>query len=427
MVQGGNTVQIKAIRGFSDILSPETTRWKSLEDRAREVLEGFGFSEIRIPILEQSELFSRGIGEGTDIVEKEMYTFTDRGGDLITMRPEATASVVRAYLEHKMYATDPVAKLYSIGPMFRHERPQKGRLRQFHQINAEVFGISQPAIDAEVMAIVMHYLAGVDAARCVLQINSLGCSRCRLPFKEKLRVFLKDHLPQLCEDCRRRMDQNPLRSFDCKVQGCREVMTKAPLISDDLCAECAEHFSAVRDYLELLEMSYEVNPMMVRGLDYYTKTTFEVIADGLGAQNTVAAGGRYDGLVTALGGPDIPGIGFAVGMERLLLIVPDAGLSSGPSLFIAALGKEPQREAFRISYTLNRAAVRTMTDYEGRGLKAQMRRADKSGARYVLILGEDEQRAGKAILRDMADGRQEEIPLPSICERLVGKIRGEIL
>jgi histidyl-tRNA synthetase len=420
-------VQLKAIRGFSDILPPETIRWKSLEDRAREILEGFGFSEMRIPILEQAELFSRGIGEGTDIVEKEMYTFTDRGGDLVTMRPEATASIVRAYLEHKMYATEPFAKLYSIGPMFRHERPQKGRLRQFHQINAEVFGIAHPAVDAEVMAVVMYYLGSVGAAHCVLQINSLGCPRCRLPFKEKLRVFLKDHLPQLCEDCRRRMDQNPLRSFDCKVKGCREVMAKAPLISDNLCPECAGHFSAVCDYLDLLEIVYEVNPRMVRGLDYYTKTTFEVIADGLGAQNTVAAGGRYDGLVTVLGGPDIPGIGFAIGMERLLLIVPDENLFAGPSLFIAALGEGPRREAFRISYTLNRAAVRTMMDYEERSLKAQMRRADKNGARYVLILGEDEQRAGKAILRDMAEGKQEEIPLPSIGEYLVEKIREKTL
>jgi histidyl-tRNA synthetase len=419
--------QIKAIRGFSDILPPETIRWKSLEDRARVILEEFGFSEIRIPIMEQAELFSRGIGEGTDIVEKEMYTFTDRGGDLVTMRPEATASVARAYLEHKMYATEPVAKLYSIGPMFRHERPQRGRLRQFHQINAEVFGISHPAIDAEVMAVVMYYLSSVGAVRCILQINSLGCPRCRLPFKEKLRVFLKDHLPQLCEDCRRRMDQNPLRSFDCKIKGCQEIMAKAPLMSDDLCAECAGHFVAVQDYLALLEITYEVNPRMVRGLDYYTRTTFEVIADGLGAQNTVAAGGRYDGLVTALGGPDIPGIGFAVGMERLLLIVPNENFSFGPSLFIAALGEESRREAFRMSYTLNRAAVRTMMDYEGRSLKAQMRRADKNGARYVLILGDDEQRAGKALLRDMADGKQEEIPLSSICERLVEKIREQTL
>jgi histidyl-tRNA synthetase len=420
-------VQIKAIRGFNDVLPPKTTQWRSLEDRAREILEGFGFSEIRIPILEQAELFSRGIGEGTDIVEKEMYTFADRGGDLVTMRPEATASVVRAYLEHKMYATDPVAKLYSIGPMFRHERPQKGRLRQFHQINAEVFGISHAAIDAEVMAVVMHYLVSVGAGTCLLQINSLGCPKCRLPYKEKLRVFLKEQLPQLCEDCRRRMHQNPLRSFDCKVKGCQEVMANAPLISDDLCEECAGHFFAVRDHLGLLEIAFEVNPRMVRGLDYYTKTTFEVIADGLGAQNTVAAGGRYDGLIALLGGPEIPGIGFAVGMERLLLIVPDEGLPSRPSLFIAALGEGPRREAFRISYTLNRAAVRTMMDYEGRSLKAQMRRADKNGTRYVLILGEDEQRAGTAILRDMTDGRQEEIPLPSISEYLVRKIRGKTL
>ena len=415
-------MEIKAIRGFSDILPAETTRWRILEERARTVLEGFGFSEIRIPILEKAELFSRGIGEGTDIVEKEMYTFADRSGDLLTMRPEATASVVRAYLEHKLYATDPVARLYSIGPMFRHERPQKGRLRQFHQINAEVFGISQPALDAEIMAIVMHYLSSVGTQRCTLQINSLGCPRCRLPFKETLRTFLNEHLPQLCGDCRRRMEQNPLRAFDCKVQGCRETMATAPLISDELCAECAGHFSAVRDYLDLLKIAYEVNPRMVRGLDYYTRTAFEVVAEGLGAQNTVAAGGRYDGLVHALGGPDIPGIGFAIGMERLLLIVPEERRRATASMFIAALGNEPQQEAFRLSYQLNRAGVQAMMDYEGRSLKAQMRRADKFGARYVLILGEDELRSGTATLRDMADGRQEEVPLSSIFEQLIKQV-----
>ena len=415
-------MEIKAIRGFSDILPAETTRWRILEERARTVLEGFGFSEIRIPILEKAELFSRGIGEGTDIVEKEMYTFADRSGDLLTMRPEATASVVRAYLEHKLYATDPVARLYSIGPMFRHERPQKGRLRQFHQINAEVFGISQPAIDAEIMAVVMHYLSSVGTQRCALQINSLGCPRCRLPFKETLRTFLNEHLPQLCGDCRRRMEQNPLRAFDCKVQGCREIMAKAPLISDGLCAECAEHFTVVRDYLDTLEIAYEVNPRMVRGLDYYTRTAFEVVAEGLGAQNTVAAGGRYDGLVHALGGPDIPGIGFAIGMERLLLIVPEEHRGGPASVFIAALGNEQQQEAFRLRYQLNRAGVRAMMDYEGRSLKTQMRRADKFGARYVLILGEDELRAGKAILRDMVDGRQEEVPLPSIFAQLIKRV-----
>jgi histidyl-tRNA synthetase len=415
---------IKAMRGFSDILPPATRRWEMLEERAREVLEGFGFSEIRVPILEQAELFSRSIGEETDIVEKEMYTFEDRSGDCVTMRPEATASMVRAYIEHKLYAADPMAKLYSIGPMFRHERPQKGRHRQFHQINVEVFGVSQPMIDAEVMAILMHYLSLVGAMGCRLQVNSLGCPTCRLEYKEILRAFLRDHLPRLCEDCRRRMKRNPMRAFDCKVPGCQEIMSKAPPISDYLCPACAEHFAAVRSYLETLKIAYEVNPRMVRGLDYYTRTTFEVVAGGLGAQNAVAAGGRYDQLVASLGGPDIPGIGFAIGMERLLLITPDVPLPSGPSLFIAALGEGPQREAFGLSYKLNRAGAKTLIDYEGRSLKAQMRRADKVGARYVLIIGEDEQRTGQAILRDMEEKKQEEIPLSSLFEEIIKRVKG---
>ena len=417
-------MEIKAMRGFSDILPPASRRWGMLEECAREVLGGFGFSEIRVPILERAELFSRSIGEETDIVEKEMYTFEDRSGACITMRPEATASIVRAYIEHKLYAADPMVKLYSIGPMFRHERPQKGRHRQFHQVNVEVFGVSQPTIDAEIMAILMHYLSLVGAEGCHLQVNSLGCPNCRLPYKEILQAFLKNHLPRLCEDCRRRMEKNPLRAFDCKVPGCQEIMSEAPLIRDYLCTPCAEHFAAVQSYLETLEIAHEVNPRMVRGLDYYTKTAFEVVAGELGAQNAVAAGGRYDQLVAALGGPDIPGIGFAIGMERLLLILSDEPLSSGPSLFIAALGEGPQREAFSLSYKLNRAGVRTLIDYEGRSLKAQMRRADKFGARYALILGEDEQRTGQVILRDMEEKKQEEIPLPSIFKEIVRRVKG---
>ena len=417
-------METKVIKGFKDILPPETRRWSILEKCAREILEGFGFSEIRVPILEKTELFSRSIGEKTDIVEKEMYTFEDRSGDSITMRPEATASIVRAYIEHKMYAADPIAKLYSIGPMFRHERPQKGRHRQFHQINVEVFGVPQPMIDAEVMAILMHYLSIVGITRCTLQINSLGCPRCRLPYKEKLHAFLSDHITHLCGDCRKRMEQNPLRTFDCKNQGCQDIMSAAPIVSDYLCTECAEHFAALRSYLEGLEIAYELNPRMVRGLDYYTKTAFEVVAGGLGAQNAVAAGGRYDHLVAELGGPDIPGIGFAIGMERLLLILSDEPLSRGPLLFIAALGEGPLKEAFSLSYQLNRAGVRTMIDYAGRSLKAQMRRADKFGARYVLIIGEDEQRTGQAILRDMEEKKQEEIPLPSVFEEMVRRVEG---
>jgi histidyl-tRNA synthetase len=416
-------VEIKAVRGFSDILSDEARRWRMLEERAREILEGFGFSEIRVPIVEKADLFSRSIGAETDIVKKEMYTFKDRGGDLITMRPEATASIVRAYIEHRLYAADTMAKLYCIGPMFRHERPQKARLRQFHQIDVEVFGISHPAIDAEVIAIMMYYFSVVGATRCALQINSLGCPRCRLPYKADLQTFLNEHLGQLCSDCRTRTERNPLRVFDCKVQGCQEIIAEAPIIGDYLCPECTGHFAAVRNHLETLEVSYEVNPRIVRGLDYYTKTAFEVVAEGLGAQNAVAAGGRYDRLVEELGGPATPGIGFAIGMERLLLILPEEPFLAGPSLFIAALGASPQREAFSLSFKLNRAGVKTMIDYEGRSLKAQMRRADKFGTRYTLIIGDDEQHSGRAILRDMEEKRQEEIPLTSIIEEILRRIK----
>ena len=417
-------MSVKAVRGFSDILPSEIRRWRLLEERAREVLDGFGFSEMRIPILERMELFSRSIGEETDIVEKEMYTFADRNGDLITLRPEATASMARAYIEHKMYAFDPVAKLYFIGPMFRYERPQKGRYRQFHQIDVEVFGISQPMIDAEVMAILMHYLSTLGVNGCELQINSLGCPRCRLPYKEDLRTFLKDHSLQLCPDCRRRMEKNPLRAFDCKAQGCQEVMADAPLVEDYLCRECADHFAGVKAYLESMDVPYRVNPRMVRGLDYYTRTTFEVIAEGLGAQNAVAAGGRYDHLIEELGGPGVPGIGFAIGMERLILLLPDQAHFYGPSLFIAALGEEAQREAFALSYRFNLAGVRSMIDYEGRSLKAQMRRANKFRARYVLIIGEDELRTGKAILRDMEKSKQQEVPFPSVFKEVISRLKG---
>jgi histidyl-tRNA synthetase len=273
----------------------------------------------------------------------------------------------------------------------------------------------------------MHYLSLVGAAGCRLQINSLGCPACRLKYKEILRAFLTEHSPRLCGDCRRRMERNPLRVFDCKVPSCQEVMSEAPLISDYLCPACAEHFAAVGSFLETLEIAYEVNPRMVRGLDYYTRTTFEVVAGGLGAQNAVAAGGRYDQLVAALGGPDIAGIGFAIGMERLLLITPDELPPSCPMLFIAALGKGPQKEAFGLSYKLNRAGVRTMIDYEGRSLKAQMRRADKRGARYVLIFGEDEQRRGQVILRDMEEKTQEEVPFSSILEETIKRLNGKNL
>ncbi len=311
---------ITAVRGFKDILPTETGKWQYIEKIAREILANFGFREIRVPILEKTELFKRSIGESTDIVEKEMYTFLDRGDEYLTLRPEATASIVRAYLEHAMYAHDPVARLFTIGPMFRRERPQKGRFRQFHQINAELLGLDDPRTDAEVILMLMQFLMRAEISDLRLQINSLGCTECRPSFRKALSDFLRGKEEQLCKDCQRRLAMNPLRVFDCKTTNCIEVIDHAPQILNFLCPGCMDHFTKVKEALGMFEIGFEVNPKMVRGLDYYAKTTFEVVTEHLGAQNAVAGGGRYDGLVKDLGGPDIPGIGFAIGMERLISI-----------------------------------------------------------------------------------------------------------
>lgn len=416
-------MEIKAIRGFNDILPDEIGKWQFVEKTVREVFEGFGFDEIRIPILEKTELFTRGIGEATDIVEKEMYTFTDKGGGSLTLRPEATASMARAYLEHKLYTFDPVAKLYCIGPMFRYERPQKGRYRQFYQIDAEVFGVGNPIVDAEVILMLIHFLRQVGLEKLELQINSLGCRDCRPRYREELKAFLSNKSFQLCEDCRRRLQTNPLRIFDCKVQTCQEAIVDAPKVSDFICEECNQHFNQVKAYLSLAGLEYVLNPRMVRGLDYYTRTAFEVVSYDLGAQNAVTGGGRYDNLFHEIGGLDIPGIGFAIGMERLISLLPkDKGLKRPLNLFIAVQGKDSKQDAFRIAHQLHLERIRTEFDYEEKSLKSQMRRADKLGAQYVLILGEEELKKGRAALRNMANQSQEEIPLEDLVHILKEKI-----
>jgi len=416
-------MEIKAIRGFNDILPDEIGKWQFVEKNAREVFEGFGFSEIRIPILERTELFSRGIGEATDIVEKEMYTFTDRSGNSLTLRPEATASMARAYLEHQLYTFDPVAKLYCIGPMFRYERPQKGRYRQFYQIDAEVFGVENPMVDAEVIVMLVRFLRRVGLEKLELQLNTLGDRNCRPRYREELKRFLMNKSFQLCEDCQRRLQTNPLRIFDCKVETCQEAIADAPKVSDFVCSECQKHFDKVKEYLEMAGLEYILNPRMVRGLDYYTRTAFEVVSYQLGSQNAVAGGGRYDNLFQEIGGLEIPGIGFAVGMERLVSLLPkDKVFVSYPHLFIAALGEEPLKEAYRMINQLHLDGIRAELDYEGKSLKSQMRRADKLKARYVLILGEDELKRGKAALRNMGTKSQEEISIDKLSEILKSKI-----
>ena len=416
-------MEIRAIRGFNDVLPGEIGKWQFVEKAAREVFEGFGFSEIRIPILERTELFSRGIGEATDIVEKEMYTFTDQSGTSLTLRPEATASMARAYLEHQMHTFDPVAKLYCMGPMFRHERPQKGRYRQFYQIDAEVFGVGHPMVDAEVIIMLIHFLERVGLQNLELQINSLGCKECRPKYREELKKYFTGKSFQLCEDCRRRMNFNPLRIFDCKVEACKEAIADAPRVTDFICPECQEHFDRVKAYLEMGGLAYTLNPRMVRGLDYYTRTAFEVVSYGLGAQNAVTGGGRYDNLFQEIGGLDVPGIGFAVGVERLISLLPEErAFNQYPHLFIAALGQEGQREAYKWVNQFHLQGIRAELDYEGKSLKSQMRRADKLKARYTVILGEEELKKGRVVLRNMADKSQEEIPMEGLLRALKEKI-----
>lgn len=412
-------MSITGIKGMNDILPGEVETWQFLEKTAREIFAAYGFAEIRVPVVEKTELFRRSIGETTDIVEKEMYTFDDKSGNSLTLRPEGTASVMRSFIEHKLHAQDPVAKLYYIGPMFRYERPQKGRYRQFHQIGVEAVGMVDPRIDAQILAMLSHYFDAVGIRDVELQINSLGCPACRPAYREKLVSFIEARLDAHCEDCRRRYKTNPLRVLDCKVPGCREATVEAPSVLDHLCEGCAEHFGRVQEHLRDVGTPFSVNARMVRGLDYYTKTTFEMVTGSLGAQNAVAAGGRYDGLIRDLGGPPLSGIGFAMGLERLALMKGEEKvLPPRPDLFFAALGEDAGRRAFVLMSALQKRGIRAETDFEGKSLKAQMRRAGKFQARHVLILGGDELARGVAQLRDMDAGTQEEIALDGLEERL---------
>lgn len=402
---------ITGIKGCNDILPGDVDVWQRIEATARQVFSLYGFSEIRLPILEKTELFCRSIGDCTDIVEKEMYSFVDKGDNRVTMRPEGTAAVMRSYIEHKMYAQDPVTSLYYIGPMFRYERPQKGRYRQFHQIGAEVVGVHDPLVDAQILVMLRHLFTEFGLTEPRLEINSLGCPACRPAYRDTLLAFLQSRRELLCDDCQRRLLTNPLRAIDCKVPGCRDATLDAPAMLDHLCSECDSHFSRTKEYLDEAGAEYTINCRMVRGLDYYTRTTFELVTGLLGAQSAVAAGGRYDGLVEALGGPSLPGIGFALGIERVALLMKGETQPSGPDLFIAALGDEARKKAFSLMSALQQSSVHVALDYEGKSLKSQMRRADKLQAAYTLILGETELASGQVVLKRMSDGSQQSLPL----------------
>jgi histidyl-tRNA synthetase len=404
---------IKAVRGMKDLLPPETARWHHLETIARAVFACYGFQEIRLPLLERTELFTRSIGASTDIVEKEMYTFHDRRGESMTLRPEATASVVRAFIENHLDQGADVKKFFTMGPMFRYERPQKGRYRQFHQINCEALGGEAPELDAEMILLLMEILGRLQITDIELVINSLGCPICRPAYLLELTALFARGLRDLCEDCQRRSATNPLRVFDCKSKTCQDLLTQVPAISDQLCDACQEHEHRLLELLDRFHIPYLKNPRLVRGLDYYTRTAFEVVTTQLGAQDAVAGGGRYNGLIKELGGPDLPAIGFAIGEERLagLLSQQEAAIPQIPLLYLAILGPEAQNMAFELIQGLRQHGYAADMDFTNRSLKAQMTMANRRGAAWVLIVGEQELATNQAPLKNMHTGQQQLVSL----------------
>lgn len=400
-----------APRGTKDILPAASAQWQKLEKTIRQLCSRFGYQEIRTPVFEHTELFIRGIGETTDVVEKEMYTFTDRGERSLTLRPENTASVVRAYLENKLYGeAEQPTKLFYMGPMFRYDRPQAGRYRQFHQFGVEVLGAAAPTVDAEAIALAIQLFQGLGLTELTLFINSVGCPTCRPAYREQLQNYLRPQLDSLCPDCKSRFDRNPMRILDCKSEACRQASQGAPQMLDCLCEECHDHFAGLKALLDAAEIPYSINTNLVRGLDYYTKTAFEIQYAPLGAQSAVCGGGRYDGLVAQCGGPDTPGIGFAVGLERLLLALEKQELLPAATrcsdVFIAPLGKEQTPMAFALLLQLRKEGLTADMDFLGRSLKAQLKQANRQKARFALLLGEEEQANQQVLLKDLETSEQ---------------------
>jgi len=412
---------IKAVKGTRDILPPSSTTWNQVEALTRELFRTFNYQEIRTPIIEDTALFARGVGQDTDIVSKEMYTFEDRDGSSITLRPEATASVMRAYIEHRLDQVPGLQKLYYIGPMFRRERPQKGRYRQFYQIGAEAIGSESPAVDAEIIELVVELLRRVGLTEFQLYLNSVGDANCRPQYVELLREKLRELAPQMCGDCQRRADTNPLRVLDCKVPGDQPIIETLPSIQDHLCEPCRTHFAAVQRHLENRGIPYEIQPRMVRGLDYYMRTTFEIVHGGLGAQNAVLGGGRYDGLAESLGSKvPAPGIGFSIGEDRLVMSVeqehPDAN-KSVLDMYIAPIGAAAELHCARLAQDIRAAGCSVELGLDGK-VKRSMELANKIGARFVLLVGDNEMAAGQYTLKNMLSGEQETVGREQLIARI---------
>jgi histidyl-tRNA synthetase len=398
--------QIAAIKGTKDILPPETRKWQTVEAEAKGIFELYGFREIRTPIFEATELFEKGTGQTSDIVTKEMYTFLDKGGRSLTLRPEYTPSIARSIIENRLHLQPQPLRYYFIGPMFRYDKPQKGRYRQFHQIDIEVFGEKDPAIDAEIVEMADFLCQSLGIKDKEIVVNSVGCRKCRPSYHEDLKSSAESHRENLCSDCQRKIDTNPLRIFDCKVESCQLIAREFPKITDYLCPDCDVHFRQFCSYLNLYGIGYRIEPLLVRGLDYYTKTTFEIISSKLGAQDSILGGGRYDDMMKDFGGPDICGTGFAAGLERLLSLVP---FEEKPDVFvyIVTMGEEARKAGMELSRAIRRTGVECLIEYKDRSLRNQMSRADKLGATWALIIGEEEVKKRKVRLKKMDSGNQE--------------------
>lgn len=413
-------MKYSVLKGVHDIYPPDIYIWQKAESIAKEVFSSYGFHELRLPIIESTEIFTRSIGETTDIVEKEMYTFRDKGDRSITLRPEGTAPAVRSYVENHLYNLPSPQKFFYSGPMFRYERPQKGRFRQFYQIGAEAFGVAEPKIDAEMLAMLKLFFEKLGLNKLNFEINSIGCEKCRPDYKKALSDFFSSKLAGLCPDCNQRYNNNPLRILDCKVESCIELKKGAPETIDHLCGECKEHFESFISLLKFLKINYLINPNLVRGLDYYIRTTFEITSEHLGAQKAVAAGGRYDKLVEEFGGPSTPAIGFAIGMERLIEIIKSTEnvIEKAPEVFIATIGEKADKEGLAVAERLRGTNISVEIGYERASLKSQLRRADRLNAKYVFIIGDDELASGKIKWKNLKDSSQGEIALAGIVDFL---------
>lgn len=406
--------------GTQDFLPGTVEKWQYVEDKARDLCRRYNYREIRTPLFEQTELFERGVGETTDIVEKEMYTFRDKGDRSMTLRPEGTAGVVRAYVQNKLYGEPDVTKLFYIAPMFRYERPQAGRYRQFHQFGVEVFGSSDPALDAEVIALGYMFYKELGLSGVKVEINSVGTPEIRAAYRDTLLAFLEPMKDSLCKDCQSRMDRNPLRVLDCKVD--QDKFGGAPSLLESLDEECSTHFNKVKSYLDAMDVEYEVNPKLVRGLDYYTHTAFEFKAQGIGAIDTVGGGGRFNGLVGEIGGPDQPGIGFGIGLERIMLILENQNIELDAikplDIYLVGLGESAEQKIGELIYELRSKGFSAERDYLGRKMKAQMKSADRLQARFTAILGDDELSRGEIALKSMATGEQRTVKLDELSKEI---------